>query len=802
MAPDPLGFLSGGGEMGSRIRDYPWARHPLGPPRTWPQSLRSMVGLMLSTRQPVFIFWGSEQYCFYNDAYSESIGPEKHPSILGAKGRDAWPEIWHIIGPQIEQVLSGRGATWHEDQLVPIIRNGGLEDVYWTYSYSPIDDDGHIGGVLVLCRETTRQVLSERRERETVARLQELFDRSPGFVAVLSGADHRFEFANGAYRLLIGNRDIIGRTVADVLPEAAGQGFVELLDRVYRSGESFSGRAVPIMLRNQADAEPQEHFLDFVYQPLRDVSGAISGIFVEGYDVSEHVILANALRRSDQRFRVAVDAIEGTLWTADAAGRMRGEQPGWARLTGQSLADYQDFGWAQAVHPDDRQASIASWKAAVARREPYMFEHRVKPAGLEEWRHFVIRAIPVFADSGEIAEWVGVNTDVTEQQRAHAILEDSRKQLEIAVAERTADLIDSEARMRTILATSHMLLGLVSRDGYLLEANAASFKGGGLEPQATIGKLFWQTPWFVSSAEAQGIVKDAFHRVVGTGVPVAMTLILVLGGEERTFDFSMRPVIDNTGHVTAVVPEAIDITERLATETALRQSQKLDVLGQLTGGITHEFKNLLTAMTGGLNRLERDLDREQRNKTIDLMRGAIARGTQFSEQLLAVARRPELKTEILHLPKFLADLSALLGRSIGQGAIIELDVDPNTPPIEVDHGAFQQALLNLVVNARDAMPSGGKITISAYPCASQTHRLPAVHVSVADSGVGIPMDIQKKVFEPFFTTKEPGKGTGLGLAQVQTFVRSSRGTIEIESEAGRGTTFIMIFPQASDNDDA
>jgi PAS domain S-box-containing protein len=163
---DALAFLAGGGAMGARIRAYDWSRTSLGLPSGWPQALRTSLRVLLTTNHPIFVFWGPELICFYNDSYSQSLGPEKHPFILGARGRQAWDEIWDIIGPQIDHVMAGRGATWHENQLVPITRHGHREDVYWTYSYGPIDDESApngVGGVLVICTETTRQVLAEQR---------------------------------------------------------------------------------------------------------------------------------------------------------------------------------------------------------------------------------------------------------------------------------------------------------------------------------------------------------------------------------------------------------------------------------------------------------------------------------------------------------------------------------------------------------------------------------------------------------------------------------------------------------------
>jgi two-component sensor histidine kinase len=162
-------FLGGGGELGALTRAFDWSKTPLGTPDTWPQSLRVTVRLVLTSRHPMFIWWGPELIQFYNDAYRETMGPERHPSALGARGRDCWQEIWDIIGPQIEYVMAGNGATWHEDQLVPVTRHGRREDVWWTYSFGPIDFEGKVGGVLVVCKDVT----SEHMAREALKLINE-----------------------------------------------------------------------------------------------------------------------------------------------------------------------------------------------------------------------------------------------------------------------------------------------------------------------------------------------------------------------------------------------------------------------------------------------------------------------------------------------------------------------------------------------------------------------------------------------------------------------------------------------------
>jgi signal transduction histidine kinase len=271
------------------MRGHDWSQSSLGSPENWPQPLRTAVRLMLTTGHPMYIWWGHDCACLYNDAYRSSIGPERHPSSLGRPAREVWEEIWEVIGPQIEQVMAGGPATWHENQLVPITRNGKREDVYWTYSYGPIDDPASsngIGGVLVICAETTSTVMAERRLAEQVSRQQRLFQQAPSFIAMLEGPEHRISFANAAYIRLVGDRQVIGRTVAEALPEAAAQGYVNLLDSVFRSGKASTSFGAKYVTEDEAGGAVRERYVDFVYQPIEDEDGQVTGIFVDGHDVT------------------------------------------------------------------------------------------------------------------------------------------------------------------------------------------------------------------------------------------------------------------------------------------------------------------------------------------------------------------------------------------------------------------------------------------------------------------------------------------------------------------------------------
>jgi signal transduction histidine kinase len=294
-------MLFGTGEMADLTRKFDWGRTSIGPIDRWPEVLRNTVNTLLNSRHPMFLWWGPGLVQFYNDAYRPSLGEGKHPTALGQKGEDCWPEIWPIIFPQIEAVMTQGEASWHENQLVPINRNGRLDDVYWTYGYSPVyTPAGEIGGALVVCTETTDSVSAKTQLQHEMGRLADLFEQAPAFFAVLNGPEFVFEMVNGPYQQLIGHRSVLGKPVRESLPETEGQGFVKLLDGVYRTGKAYVGRGIPIQLARTPDHPLERRYIDFVYQPRREPDGSISGIIVLGVDVTDAKMAEQILLQSEK----------------------------------------------------------------------------------------------------------------------------------------------------------------------------------------------------------------------------------------------------------------------------------------------------------------------------------------------------------------------------------------------------------------------------------------------------------------------------------------------------------------------
>ncbi|WP_247891132.1 PAS domain-containing protein [Azospirillum aestuarii] len=829
-----LDFLSGGGEMGERMRSHDWASTALGPPEGWPQSLRTIVSVVLSSRQAMFVAWGPELSFLYNDGYVPIFGA-KHPDALGRPFAEVWWDIWPQIKPLVDRTLAGE-ASWYEDLLIPMERRGFREDAWFTFSYNPVrGEDGRIPGMFCAAIETTAQVLAARRtdfhlklearlrqlsdpfavaaaaeealgrhlgasrvgygvvdetarfftterswtdgsvdhqagthdllsfgpefldtlrlggtltindcaadprcaapERQAAlaalslastvttslvkngrmvatlyvhdrkprhwhpdevrlveevaertwsalerAQAQEslhranarlaaegeqmrtLFRQSPNFMCVLRGPDHVFELANDSYRRLVGDRALIGKPVHEAMPEIIGQGFFELLGRVYDSGKPFVGHALPVRVVRQPGAPVEERFITFIYQPIKDADGRVTGIFCEGSDVTEAKRAEDALRDLNATLEQRVaerTADRDRIWrlstdimlVAHFDGTIGAVNPAWTGLLGWTEEELVGRSFFDLVHPEDLERSRAEAARLGAGHTTPRFENR--------YRH---------------------------------------------------------------------------KDGHYL----------------------WLS-WVA-------VPDERFIHAVGRDITA-----------QKEADAALRQ-----------------------TEDQLRQSQKMEAVGQLTGGVAHDFNNLLQALEGCLSMIARRTEEPQVHALLDAGQLAVGRGAKLVQQLMAFARRDSLRPESIGVRDRVLAMSALLERALRADIALDLRLGDDLWPVEVDPTQFELAVINLAVNARDAMPAGGRLTVEAVnavfsPGDPRGVEGEFLRLSVSDTGCGMPATVAARAFEPFFTTKDLDKGTGLGLAQVYGLARQAGGTAWIDSAPDRGTTVHLLL---------
>ena len=301
MSDSRRAFLEGGGQMGERLRAFDWRRSPLGDPAGWPQALKTLVGLMLASQQPMFMAWGDSQTWLYNDAFIPIMG-EKHPARLGGHAmEEVWSEARDVLEPMFTRVFAGEPVHMQDFGLM-LDRNGRMEEAHFAFSYTPArDESGRVAGLFGACIEITERVLADQRRAAEQERQRRMFEQAPSFIAILKGAEHEFEFMNRAFRTLFG--DWVGKPVRQAYPDLADQGYIARLDEVYRSGKRFIATSAPVRYRRTPGGPLEERLLDFIYEPMLDDAGAVTGIFVEGFDVTEARRAEQALRESEAQLR-------------------------------------------------------------------------------------------------------------------------------------------------------------------------------------------------------------------------------------------------------------------------------------------------------------------------------------------------------------------------------------------------------------------------------------------------------------------------------------------------------------------
>lgn len=645
---------------------------------------------------------------------------------------------------------------------------------------------------------------------------------------------------------------------------------------------------------------------DFWATPLGALPDGRRMVLSMAVDVTEQRRAAQELQASELRFRQVVENQTEVVSRCLPDGTVTFVNEATCRLFGETAEQLVGRKWFPAAHPDDLPRIEAGLREMSITNPVVTIESRVYDAeGTIHWFEVVNRGF--FGQAGELVQFQSVGRDVTD-----------RRQMEAALRE-------SESRFRAVFNSTFQFIGVLALDGTLLEVNETALVAGGLQEADVVGKPFWETRWWIDSATARQTLQESIARAA-QGEFIRYEVDVRGPGESiLTIDFSIKPVVDDSGSIALLIPEGRDITEHKAAEQALklrdravraisqgivitdsmspddpivyvnpgfeaitgyesseiigqncrflhgpesdtqtvraielavrngtqctveilnyrsdgtpfwntitlspvrdeehrlthivwvqvdsterkdledrlRQSEKMEAIGQLAGGVAHDFNNMLAVINGYSSRLARsDNLNEGEREAIDEIRTAGQRAAGLTRQLLAFSRKQVLKPMIVDLNETIVEMESMLSRLIGEDIRIRTLLDSSLWQIRIDPGQLEQIIMNLAINSRDAMPDGGVLTIETGNTECDGERRDVspgryVRFSVNDTGGGMDEAVRDRIFEPFFTTKDQGKGTGLGLASVYGIVKQSGGQISVESAPGRGATFTILFP--------
>ena len=811
-------LFAGGGDMGRRILAHDWAATPLGPIDGWDAALLHGTSLMLAASAEIVLFWGPDHIALYNDAYAPTIGT-KHPAALGRPARESWSELWDDLRPLLDHVRDTGETFSAKSRRFYIERAGYGEDVFFDVSYSAVRGaDGAIEGVLCIVAETTEQVRARDALTRERMQLVEMFDSAPSFMAVLRGPSHVFDLANRSCLALIGRgEEIIGQPLLRAVPEIAEQGLIEILDTVRATGRTFRAEGRSLWFVPEG-GEAIEHILDFVYQPMTDAAGQVTGIFVEGIDNTERHRAEGALRESREAMALAAEAAEIGTWSLDPrTGELRWDGTTKA-MFGISLGVPVSLDDLYAgIHPDDAAQTLTAFEAALDPGRRASFESEFRTLGAEDGRlRWVAARGRAFFEDGVCIRATGTALDITDRHNATEALRESEQRFR-TLADTAPALIwltDSAGGVEFANRSFETLLGVTPeemvRDGWLrIVAPEMRARMTGLRDRVRAGRKAFSGDIRVIDVAGQSrwIHVEGRPRLLGETFQGYIACAVDITEAHLAGEALERRIAERTAELAEANRRLTEqIAERQRAEEALHQLQRLEAVGQLTSGVAHDFNNLLTVIVGNVEMIERaGIADDRQRRRLQHVRAAADRGAALTAQLLAFARRSRLEAKAVDLNRMVAGMRDMLDRALGGTVAVTTRLGDDLWPAMVDATQMELIVLNLAINARDAMPGGGTITIGTRNvaiggAAGDAPELPPpgdyVCVSVSDTGTGMPPEVRARVFEPFFTTKPVGKGSGLGLAQVYGVARQSGGGVTIESAPGEGTVVRVFLPRA------
>ena len=833
--PTSAETFPGGGECGALVRAIDWAQTPLGPIASWPVALKTLVRALLHSRQPMVLWWGTELVQIYNDGYMASFGQGKHPSALGQRARDCWPEVWPIIEPQVRDVMEQGKPSWNESRLVPVFRNGRIEDAWWTYSFSPaFDDCGSIAGTLAVCTETTQEVLGRRqlegaRKDAELAReeLRSIFMQAPVPMCILTGPDYRYTLANKPYLDFVG-REVVGKTLAEAFTPAEADYYRGLMDGMFRTGEPVTVLESPLQLVDGAGVAG-EGYINLALRPYRNAEGGIVGALAVLQDVTVSVAARKRVEQLAADLQVARKSAELARAKLD---QMFQSAPVFITLlrTPQHVFDLVNPAYRQLM--GDRELIGRSVREAVPEVEGQGFfelldrvyatgerfvgnelpiQLRRKPGAPEE-EAFVTFTYEAFREpAGAIDGIMVFGFDVTEMVLA-------RRRIEELAAEQTRARVGAEAAMEALenavrerrrlaeaVEQSDDFIGIAGTDGLCIWLNWGGQKLVGIEAEAVAGISILE---FFSPDLRPRFRDEVLPAIAREGRwQGELAMHHFVTGERIAVWFNGFEVRDTEGRLIALATVTRDIRQQKALETEraglLEREQGLRSEAEAAGRardeflamLGHELRNPLAPISTAAQLMKLRGDHHQRERLV--IERQVAHLSRLVDDLLDVARiargQIDLQRKSVEIGEIAATAIEMASPLLEQRAQqFSVDVPRAGLLVNGDPIRLAQVLANLLTNAAKYTPPSGNVQLVAAREGAE------VVISVRDDGPGIQPDLLPRIFDLFVqgqrTIDRAEGGLGLGLALVKNLVMLHGGSVAVKNRTPSGSEFSVRLP--------
>jgi PAS domain S-box-containing protein len=801
-------LFDGPGEMRALCRALDWAATPLGAVSAWSRSLRTAVDIVLGSRVPMFLWWGPELVQIYNDAYRPSLGVTGRHPALGLRGPECWTDIWATIGPEIDRVMTAGEPSWHQHKYLPIERNGRLEDVWWTYGYSPVrDDDGRIGGTLVVCQETTQEIIGARERERLIAERARAEHRAERVLELvndehlLMDAEFRIITLNNAAERALGVRreELVGRTHWEAFPASVGS----KAEAIYRQVQA---ERVEAHFTHHYVGEGHDRHLDIDVYPTEE-----QGVALFWRDVTEHHRAMQALRESEARYRTLFESLDEGFCVIEMLFDETG-MPEDYRFLEANPAFVKQTGLTDAIGKRVRElvpAHESHWfqiygRVALTGESVRLEQHA---AGLGRW--YEVYAFRIGEpDERKVAV---LFSDVSEALAARAERERLVRELEVE-RERLAYVFQQAPAFLAVMRGPEHVLELV---------NEAYHELCGRRP--LIGLPVARA---LPEVAAQGYV-ELLDGVYDTGLPyvgreMSMELARTPGAplEERFVDFVYMPLVEGDGTRAGVICHGTDVTEqvqarreverlytleqqaRSAVEEAYRVTEAANrAKSEFLAVMSHELRTPLNAIGGYAELIEMGIRGPVTTQQRDDLRRIQSSQRHLLGLINEVLNYAKLETgtvqyavaEVPLREALTAAESLVAPQARTKGLTLVVGECAPDLSARADPEKLRQVLVNLLSNAVKFTDARGRIEVT---CAADER---VVRIRVRDSGIGIAEDKLEIIFDPFVQVRadltRPHEGTGLGLAISRDLARGMGGDLTVESQVGFGSAFTLVLPR-------